>query len=67
MGIFIAARSPAALCMKLLLCSSGLPGSEEDSAFSAKLNPTDAELLEISFPQENFKVVVSDFSPSSAN
>lgn len=44
-----------------------LPGSEEDPAFSAKLNPTDAELLEISFPQENFKVVVSDFSPSSAN
>ena len=44
-----------------------LPGGEEDSAFSAKLNPTDAELLEISFPQENFKVVVSDFSPSSAN
>lgn len=44
-----------------------LPGSEEDSAFSAKLNPTDAELLEVSFPQENFKVVVSDFSPSSAN
>ena len=44
-----------------------LPGSEEDPAFSAKLNPTDAELLEVSFPQENFKVVVSDFSPSSAN
>ena len=44
-----------------------LPGSEEDPAFSAKLNPTDAELLEISFPQEKFKVVVSDFSPSSAN
>lgn len=44
-----------------------LPGSEEDPAFSAKLNPTDAELLEVSFPQEKFKVVVSDFSPSSAN
>lgn len=44
-----------------------LPGSEEDPAFSAKLNPIDAELLEISFPQENFKVVVSDFSPSNAN
>ena len=44
-----------------------LPGGEEDSAFSAKLNPTDAELLEVSFPQEKFKVVVSDFSPSSAN
>lgn len=44
-----------------------LPGSEEDPAFSAKLNPTDAQLLEVSFPQENFKVVVSDFSPSSAN
>lgn len=44
-----------------------LPGSEEDPAFSAKLNPTDAELLEVSFPQENFKVVVSDFFPSSAN
>ena len=44
-----------------------LPGSEEDPAFSAKLNLTDAELLEVSFPQENFKVVMSDFSPSSAN
>ena len=32
-----------------------LPGSEEDPAFSAKLNLTDAELLEVSFPQEKFQ------------